>query len=379
MKMKIAPRLKKLSRRDLTGLCVVPLLVLLTSGLALLMELPFRNSNHVIIYLLVVIVAAVRWGMALACYAFGLSSVAIVYFFVPPRYSFNLEFNQRNYLGYLPGLLAFLTLSLFLSYLITALQRERDRARSLVEQERAARKAALEATNQFYKEREWASGVEERNHLARDLHDGLAQSINYIGLKAQLVRKLYETNQTEQVLQEVERLSRAAELARADIREVLYGLRHTQNDRPFILELTDLIHNLADLSEIKVNFSHSEAQHWPTLSITTQTQLLRIAQEALANVQKHSKAYQVWVEACFEPETRAICISIKDDGVGFEPEKVDPNSTHHLGLEIMRERAERIKADLQISSQPGQGSKVSLKHRPRATSEPRLQGAANAK
>lgn len=351
------------------GLIVVPVLVAVTTGVALLLELPFRNADHVIIYLLAVIIAAVRWGNLMAGYAFLLSCLAIVYFFVPPRRTFGLEFSRYDYGRYLPGLVVFLGLTVFLAYLITALKRERDRAQSLVEREKQARETALVATRQYYEERERAASIEERNRIARDLHDGLAQSINYIGLKTQLVRKLYESNQTGQVQAEIERIGRAAELARSDIREVLYGLRHTENDRPFVLELADMVREAAELSGIKINLTTNEGSKWPGLSLTTQTQLLRIVKEALANVQRHSKARQVEVRAFFVSETRAICLSIKDDGVGFAPEEVDSSGSQHLGLEIMRERAARIKAKLEIISQPGRGTEIRLEHRPRATRE----------
>ncbi len=349
------------TRNKAWGAVLIFLGVGLITLLVLLLERPFGNYKHAILYLLIVIIAAVRWGVAMALYAFMLSAVAIIYFFVPPYQSFEFDFAAYDYTGYLPGLMAFVILSVFIAYLVEALQRERDRAQDLVEREREAKEATLQAINQYYQERERATGIEERNSLARDLHDGLAQSINYIGLKTQLVRKLYQAGQTEQVLQEIERITRAAELARTDVREVLYGLRHTERDRPLALALTDLVHSLSDLSGIKTSLTTSPVEEWPPISITTQLQLLRIVQEALANIQKHSQAQQAQVEALYWPDRRLIRLSIKDTGVGFEPEQTG-ESSQHFGLTIMRERAERLGAVLQISSQPGVGTEIVVEY-----------------
>jgi two-component system nitrate/nitrite sensor histidine kinase NarX len=216
---------------------------------------------------------------------------------------------------------------------------------------------------QLYRERERAASIEERNRIARDLHDGLAQSINYIGLKTQLVKELYQAGESGQVQLEIERIGWAAEQARADVREVLYGLRHTENDRSLILALTDLVRRTADLSGLKLNLITSPLAEWPPLSLNTQIQLLRIVQEALSNVQKHSQANQAEVKAIYQPEAQLICLSVCDNGVGFAPEEVKPNKSHGLGLNIMRERANRLGATLKISSQVGRNTEVKIEYR----------------
>ena len=216
---------------------------------------------------------------------------------------------------------------------------------------------------QFYRERERVASIEERNRIARDLHDGLAQSINYIGLKTQLVKELYQAGETEQVQVEIERIGWAAEQARADVREVLYGLRHTESDRSLLLALADLVRRTADLSGLKINMIASPAEKWPPLSLTTQIQLLRIVQEALSNVQKHSQANQAEVEAIYDSDSQLICLSVCDNGVGFTPEEVRPNMRHGMGLNIMRERASRLGATLEISSKVGNNTKVKIEYR----------------
>jgi signal transduction histidine kinase len=83
--------------------------------------------------------------------------------------------------------------------------------------------------------------------------------------------------------------------------------------------------------------------------------LYRITQEALNNVAKHAKASQAVVDLCCQPEQ--VELHIKDDGRGFEPEGVSPE---HLGLGIMRERAETIGAAFKLQSRPGQGTHIEV-------------------
>lgn len=217
-------------------------------------------------------------------------------------------------------------------------------------------------SSQYYEQRERSSILEERNRIARDLHDGLAQSINYIGLKTQLIQELYQTGEYEQIEQEVARIAKASERARTDVREALYGLRHTERDQSLVVGLANLVRGIGDLGQIKIELITDEKVDWPILSITTQIQLMRIVQEALSNVQKHSQAKQAQVEACYYPDKKLICLIVRDNGIGFQPEQVKSSGGQHLGLGIMRERAARLGADLQFKSQPGQGTELVLEY-----------------
>nr|MBP7522327.1 histidine kinase [Leptothrix sp. (in: b-proteobacteria)] len=87
-----------------------------------------------------------------------------------------------------------------------------------------------------------------------------------------------------------------------------------------------------------------------------QIQALHIVQEALSNVRKHAKASEVWLDVWRQPVWRFV---VRDDGVGFDTGVPGAGETH-VGLGIMAERAERLKAALEVSSQPGSGTTVSL-------------------
>lgn len=230
--------------------------------------------------------------------------------------------------------------------------------------------ALAQVSGRYYREREHAASVEERNRIARELHDGLAQSINYIGLKSQLVRELYQDGENERVGQEIERIAKVAELARMDVREALYGLRHTERDRTFLQALADLVHNASGLSGIKVDLQTSGPKEWPSMTLTEHIQLLRIVQEALSNLQKHSRACSAQVSAIYHSDEELITLEVSDDGVGFVPEEVRPGGGQHLGLSIMKERAGRLEAGLSVTSQPGTGTKVRVKYRLPAITPP---------
>jgi two-component system nitrate/nitrite sensor histidine kinase NarX len=87
-----------------------------------------------------------------------------------------------------------------------------------------------------------------------------------------------------------------------------------------------------------------------------QIQVLHIVQEALSNVRKHARASQVWLDVKQQPEWR---FEVRDDGLGFNPQNDHLDETH-VGLRIMSERAQRIGAELHVTSTPGQGSAIVL-------------------
>ncbi len=333
------------------GLIIIHTAVALVTALGVLLDHTIGGLNHIFLYLLVVVGAALGWGLWLAFYTLILSIMLVDFFFVPPTGTLNLDFAIYNYSAELVGLVIFLILSSSTIYLLFALRQERDRARVQARLER-----------------------EERDRIARDLHDGLAQSINYIGLKAQLIEELCLAGENQQILVEIGQVAKVAELARTDMREALYGLRHATQDRSLLLALTDLVRSVADLSGIKISLKTSDRTEWPALPAVTHVQLLRIVQEALSNVRKHSHAQQAEVDATYFPASHSIHIRIKDDGIGFLPEQVRSGGSQQLGLSIMRERAARLSAELQITSQPADGTMVLVKCQTEAGSghEPRV-------
>jgi nitrate/nitrite-specific signal transduction histidine kinase len=205
---------------------------------------------------------------------------------------------------------------------------------------------------QLYEQAQQAAALRERQRLARDLHDAVTQTLFSAGLIAEVLPRLWERDLEEgqRQLQELRLLTRAA---MAEMRTLLLELR------PAALvgmQLGDLLRQLAEVTtgRARVPVTVTVEGQRP-LPPDVQVALYRIAQEALNNVAKHSGASQAAVSLHFRPEQVELCIS--DSGCGFDPNRI---LSEHLGLGIIRERAEAIDATLAIESEIGRGTQVTV-------------------
>jgi signal transduction histidine kinase len=205
--------------------------------------------------------------------------------------------------------------------------------------------------------------TEERDRLARDLHDAVTQSLFSASLIAEALPGTWQRDQTRgrELLDELRLLSRGA---LAEMRTLLLELRPTR-----LLE-TDLVQLLQQLAQAAMSrqvvsvevTGNSECPVRPDLHIA----LYRIAQEALNNAVKHAAPSRVEIHVECElilsdesqdPQPQQIKLTVSDDGRGFDPEAVRPD---HLGLSIIQERADLIGARLTIDSKPGHGTRISV-------------------
>jgi signal transduction histidine kinase len=197
----------------------------------------------------------------------------------------------------------------------------------------------------------------ERNRLGQELHDSISQALFSANLLAGVIPMLLEQNPTgaKERLAELSRLTRGA---LAEMRALLFELRPAALAR---MSLPELLRQLTDVitnsTQVQVHLTLDEA---PDVPVGVRIGLYRIAQEALNNVVKHAQASQIWVEmrATANQESRAtITLRIRDNGRGFDPAGVPGEC---LGLGIMQERAREIDATLEITSQPGAGTRVTV-------------------
>ncbi len=204
---------------------------------------------------------------------------------------------------------------------------------------------------------EQAAVAAERNRLARDLHDAVTQTLFSATLIADVLPRLWERNPAEgqRRLEEVRQLTRGA---LAEMRTLLLELR------PSALadaSLPDLLRHLTDAfigrSRIQTQLQINGPIDLPP---DVKLAVYRIAQEALNNIGKHAVASQVTIT--LEKTDQRLLLEIRDNGRGFNP---TVNVTNHLGLGIMRERAENIGASLIIDSGPGKGTHISLHWQPK--------------
>jgi len=214
-----------------------------------------------------------------------------------------------------------------------------------------AQRAALAIdTAQLYERTQELVVVEERQRLARDLHDAVTQTLFSATLIAEALPKLWEVDpdQGRELLGELRQLSRGA---LAEMRALLLELRPAALIETSLL---DLLHQLADAAAGREDIQvQVRVQGYCPLPPDVHVALYRIAQEALNNVVKHAQARRAVVSLCCQD--RQVELEVSDDGCGFDPAAVQPD---HLGLGIIRERARDIGAVLSVESQPGQGTTV---------------------
>jgi signal transduction histidine kinase len=205
--------------------------------------------------------------------------------------------------------------------------------------------------------------VEERERIARELHDGLAQVLGYVHTKATAVRLLLRRQQTEAAEKQLGQLEEAARDVFVDVREAILGLRMTsQRGLRLSDQLSEYGAHFSRLSDLAVDVQVAPSAAALALPLETELQLLRIVQEALSNARKHARASAVRVAVSNGGPNLVLMVS--DDGIGFDPARFEQERASgrpHFGLGTMRERAEAIGAAFQIESCPGRGTCISVR------------------
>lgn len=227
----------------------------------------------------------------------------------------------------------------YLSQLTRRLAQQRERARQ-----------ALRENVRLQREREELATQEERSRIAREIHDGIAQSIYMLGLN---LEKAAEVASGDQKLRE--RLGKLVGLAK----ETLLEVRH------YIFDLKPLLSGEAGLSStikgqireftavsglpVQMEVEGDERK----VSLAVGSSLYRIAQEALANVYRHAEASTIDISLAFYDDS--VSLEVRDDGHGFS---VDEGLASGRGLRNIRQRADELGGNVKITSAPGQGASV---------------------
>jgi two-component system nitrate/nitrite sensor histidine kinase NarX len=214
-----------------------------------------------------------------------------------------------------------------------------------------AEQAAIAIQNaRLHEQEQTLAALQERERLARDLHDAVSQTLFSASMIAEaLLRQL--TRQPEKVEQGLIELHNLTRGAMAEMRALLLELRPSSL---LEVEITSLFQQLADATRSRRRIVIS-VQIAPQIQLPSDVKLAlyRITQEALNNIAKHARATRA--DITLKNETGNIKLVITDNGRGFDPGSVPPTS---LGLSIMRERANAIGADLKILTGVGQGTTV---------------------
>ncbi|MBI4498055.1 MAG: GAF domain-containing protein [Chloroflexi bacterium] len=199
--------------------------------------------------------------------------------------------------------------------------------------------------------------LEERERIAREMHDGLGQVLGYVNTKTLAVARLLEVGKVQEAQAQVVQLEAAAKDVYADVREVILGLRTTLTPgRSFLAALGDYLEGFEQQSGLPVELEAPAAASDLALPFAAEIQLLRVVQEALANVRKHARATRATVR--ITPALGELRLVVEDDGRGFDPMRLNHGGWPRFGLQTMRERAEAIGGTFTIVSRPGGGTRV---------------------
>lgn len=262
---------------------------------------------------------------------FVLPAVILLGVIEPGGPSFSAEVMRLAWMAALNGVAVYV--------IVYLTSREEKQTREILELEQSLRKLSV---------------VEERNRIARDIHDGLGASLSGVIIQAEYLLTL--AKKEPELLAEVRELKTGAEEA---IDEVRRALSMWRDDFALVPQLENMCTTFTSRHKIPVELKLDGEPR--ELAELQELGIFRILQECLTNIAKHAGAKRVLVEVSFGPDV--ILLEIVDDGAGFDPSKTPRN---HYGLINMRERARKANGEVTIDSAPGQGTRVRLSVKPAA-------------
>lgn len=197
---------------------------------------------------------------------------------------------------------------------------------------------------------------EERKRIARDLHDGVAQSFVHLSLRAEIAQRFLQRREFEAAEQELSMLKDEIRVQLDEVRKMIFNLRPLADDRTSLADaLRKYVREFEERSKIRVEFkSHGKERRLPP---PMEVAIFRILQESLSNVLKHARASYASVELAFR--TDAVQLVVCDNGVGFSAGS--PPKPGGFGLIGMRERAKLLNGRLDIESRPNEGTKLTVR------------------
>src|SRR6266536_418923 len=285
-----------------------------------------------LVYLLVVVALASTRGLYAASLASLLAVLAFDYFLVPPLYTFVVSKFED-----------LLTLSVFLATAVITSQLASAQRRSAEEARGRERETRL-----LYEQAQDLAALQERQRLARELHDSVSQALYGISLGTHTALEALESDPGEAIAP-LEYVITLAEVGLAEMRALIFELRPgALATEGAIAALTKQVAVLRSRYKLTVDAQLGEE---PALSLERKQALYRIAQEALHNIVKHARASTVLLR--LNRQDGKLILEVCDDGKGFDPTGPFPG---HLGLHSIQERAAWLGGTCSIESAPAQGT-----------------------
>lgn len=202
--------------------------------------------------------------------------------------------------------------------------------------------------------------TEERERIARELHDGVAQLLGYVTNKTSAIRILLENNQVQAARTNLSQLESASQQVFLDLREAILGLRMSSRvDESLDKLIKEYSSQFTYLSDLAVTVELKPDNFNWQFNGDLQLELFRITQESLHNIRKHACASRITIQLSAENE-RFLYLIISDDGVGFNLAEVKGSQGYHFGLESMVKRAQLIEGKIEFDSNIGYGTRIKL-------------------
>jgi signal transduction histidine kinase len=230
----------------------------------------------------------------------------------------------------------------------------------------AAMVATLLKRRLLHAEREFKAVLGERNRIAREIHDTLAQG--YVGISVQLevLAELLRLNKVDAATKQLDTTRTHVREGLAEARQSIWALRSQDSGEKTLPVRLRRVTEKADGHRLEASFSVYGA--YRSLPPGTEREILRVAQEAIHNVEKHADAQHLSVRLDYGPAE--IALEVRDDGRGFTMSEETASSPGHYGFTGMRERTAAIGGTLEVTSEPGTGTSVRL-HAPAPKAGPR--------
>jgi len=196
--------------------------------------------------------------------------------------------------------------------------------------------------------------IEERRRIAREIHDGVAQSLSYLNLKTKQVSDSVSSQNLVKAITELGEIREVVQDTYEDIRESIDQLSAETRSLSLIPALRNYTKEFGNNNSVQVKFNAPRA--FPQLSPVADLQLLRIVQEALTNIRRHALASEIEVKLGNSEQT--VEMMVKDNGQGFILSDLEKSPPGYHGLNIIKERAEGLGGSLTISTIPDEGTEI---------------------
>jgi nitrate/nitrite-specific signal transduction histidine kinase len=209
----------------------------------------------------------------------------------------------------------------------------------------------------LFAQAERVATLEERRRVAAEMHDGLGQTLSYLGLMTDQVVEFLSDGEEGAALERLRKTRETISKATSDVRRAINSLMdETPTTKDLCARLRDTLDEVASQHDLE-SVWRSDADSAPDCSPQTAEQVYNITREALVNAARHANAKQVGVQVGRSNEN--YFVTVEDDGIGFDTTQPAPGG--HFGLQIMQARAKHIGGEIEVQSTPESGTRITLK------------------